>query len=245
MSRLYYDLHLHSCLSPCGDNDSTPNDIAGMAKLLGLDIIALTDHNSMKNCPAFFAACERYGIISIAGMELTTAEDIHVVCLFPTLEDGMKFDKEIEKHRILVKNRKDIFGEQRILNEKDELTGEEDHLLTVATDISIEDAPGLVAAFGGVCYPAHIDREANGMISILGTFPTSPSFSAYELRDPVEKEEYEKRFSLSDKLCVVGSDAHCLENMRERENYFELCSLPEDTTQIAKRVIDLIRGGLK
>ena len=82
MNRYYYDLHIHSCLSPCGDNDNTPNNIAGMATLCGLNIVALTDHNSCKNCPAFFAAAKKYGIIPIAGMELTTSEDIHIVCLF-------------------------------------------------------------------------------------------------------------------------------------------------------------------
>lgn len=80
--KFYYDLHIHSILSPCGDDDNTPNNIAGMASLCGLNIIALTDHNSAKNCPAFFEAARKYGIIPVAGMELTTSEDIHVVCLF-------------------------------------------------------------------------------------------------------------------------------------------------------------------
>ena len=81
MKRYYYDLHIHSCLSPCGDDDSTPDSIAGMGELNGLDIMALTDHNTCKNCPAFFEAALRHGILPIAGMELTTAEDIHAVCL--------------------------------------------------------------------------------------------------------------------------------------------------------------------
>ena len=79
MRRLYYDLHIHSALSPCADDDNTPNNILGMASLAGIDILALTDHNTAKNCPAFFAAAEKFGITAIAGMELTTSEDIHVV----------------------------------------------------------------------------------------------------------------------------------------------------------------------
>ena len=70
MRKYFYDLHLHSCLSPCGDDDSTPNNIAGMAALSGLSIVALTDHNTAKNCPAFFEAAERNGITAVAGMEL-------------------------------------------------------------------------------------------------------------------------------------------------------------------------------
>ena len=71
MTELAYDLHIHSCLSPCGDDDMTPANIAGMAALKGLDAVALTDHNSCKNCPAFLAAAKEYGIIGIPGMELT------------------------------------------------------------------------------------------------------------------------------------------------------------------------------
>ena len=73
MSKYYYDLHIHSCLSPCADDDMTPNNICGMAMLQGLNIVALTDHNSAKNCPAFFEACKKYGLIAIAGMEIGRA----------------------------------------------------------------------------------------------------------------------------------------------------------------------------
>ena len=97
MNRYYYDFHIHSCLSPCADNDMTPGNIAGMAALAGLQIVALTDHNSCRNCPAFFAAAKKYGIIPIAGMELTTAEDIHVVCLFERLDDALRFNDEVDR----------------------------------------------------------------------------------------------------------------------------------------------------
>ena len=78
MNKYYYDLHIHSCLSPCGDDDMTPANIAGMAALKGLQILALTDHNTVKNCPAFYKACRKHGIIPVAGMELTVSEDIHL-----------------------------------------------------------------------------------------------------------------------------------------------------------------------
>ena len=100
MSKFYYDLHIHSCLSPCGDNDSTPDSIAGMGELNELNLMAITDHNSLKNAPAFFKAAERHGIIPVAGMELTTAEDIHIVCLFEFLSDALSFDSELEKRKI-------------------------------------------------------------------------------------------------------------------------------------------------
>ena len=133
MNRYYYDLHVHSCLSPCGDDDMTPNNIAGMGVLNGLNIMALTDHNTCKNCPAFFEAAKKNGIIPIAGMELTTAEDIHVVCLFPELESAMAFDDFVQSHRMLVRNRTDIFGFQQIMNGNDEVIGEEEYLLSNAS----------------------------------------------------------------------------------------------------------------
>ena len=117
MNRYYYDFHIHSCLSPCADNDMTPANIAGMATLAGLNIVALTDHNTTKNCPAFFKAAKQNGIIAVAGMELTTAEDIHIVCLFEKLSEALSFGEEIEKHRIRIKNRPDIFGDQLIVDE--------------------------------------------------------------------------------------------------------------------------------
>ena len=130
MNRYFYDLHIHSCLSPCADDDMTPNNIAGMAALKGLNIIALTDHNSCKNCPAFFEACKRYGIIPVAGMELSTAEDIHLVCLFPELESAMTFDREIEGH--LVKIKKFIVNLEQKTNKLTE-TDEERRVLCALT----------------------------------------------------------------------------------------------------------------
>ena len=121
MSRYTYDLHVHSCLSPCADNDNTPNNLAGMATLNNIQIMALTDHNSCRNCPAFFTAAKRYGIIPVPGMELTTSEDIHVVCLFPELENALRFNDEVDRHRIRFPNDKEIFGDQLILDGEDEL----------------------------------------------------------------------------------------------------------------------------
>lgn len=240
MKRYYYDLHIHSCLSPCADDDSTPYNIAGMAKISGLDIVALTDHNTSKNCPAFFKACEQYGIIPIAGMELTTSEDIHAVCLFQNLEDALSFDEYVDKHRMKIKNREDIFGRQLILGEDDQLIGKEEYLLSNATDISIEDAGEIVASYGGVCYPAHIDRDANGIIAVLGTFPTQSDFSVYELRDPENKGKYEELYSLSGKMAIFSSDAHYLTDISDAENFF-LLEESDSADQIRERLFELLR----
>ena len=90
---LSYDLHIHSCLSPCGDDDMTPGNIVGMAAIKGLDVIAVTDHNSCRNCPAVLKLAEQYGVLAIPGMELTTSEEVHAVCLFSELSAALEFDR--------------------------------------------------------------------------------------------------------------------------------------------------------
>ena len=130
MNRYYYDLHIHSCLSPCADNDMTPHNIAGMAALAGLQIIALTDHNSTRNCRPFYAACRKQGLVPIAGMELTTAEDIHIICLFESLETAEAFEAAMADRKIPYQNKKEIFGDQLLMDEQDEVIGEEEYLLS-------------------------------------------------------------------------------------------------------------------
>ena len=240
MRKYYYDLHTHSCLSPCGGEDSTPANIAGMAKLSGLDIIALTDHNTAKNCPAFFKAAREYSIVPVAGMELTTSEDIHAVCLFENLEDAMKFDEFADGHRIKIPNRPDIFGEQLILNEDDEVIGRIDELLTVATDISIDSLNEVVKGFGGVCYPAHIDRDANGIIAVLGTIPDSSDFSWYEIHDDGRIEEFAKKYGISPDRCITSSDAHYLDGIRDKKNFLTLDTDGDDEYEVRRALFRLL-----
>ncbi len=242
MNKYYYDLHVHSCLSPCADDDNTPYNLAGMAALTGTNILALTDHNTCKNCPAFFKAAKSYGIIPVAGMELTTAEEIHVVCLFETLEGAMEFDREIDGRRIKIPNRIDIFGSQPILGDEDEVIGEEPHLLPNATTVSLDEVPSLVAKYGGVCYPAHIDREANGIITVLGTLPESPQFSCVEIRNSEKVAELTERFSLQNKTVVISSDAHYLTDIRDKQNFFMLNDEPYSGDFVRAELFKLLRG---
>lgn len=243
MNKYYYDLHIHSCLSPCGDDDMTPNNIAGMASLAGLNIVALTDHNTAKNCPAFFEAAKRNGIIPVAGMELTTAEDIHLVCLFEELDSALDFDSFIQDKRMLIPNRTDIFGEQMIMNGSDEVIGTEEYLLSNATYITVDEAPSLVKGFGGICYPAHIDREANGIIATLGIFPDDENFVCAGFHNGERIAEYQSRFSvLKSRIPVVSSDAHYLWDIRDKEFYFELNDEPYSGNKVRSELFRILRG---
>ena len=239
--RFYYDLHIHSCLSPCGDDDSTPNNIAGMAKICGLDVIALTDHNTTKNCPAFFEACARYGLIPIPGTELTTSEDIHVICLFPSLDKAMNFGSELESRRIPIKNRTDIFGNQIIRDGEDNVIGEEENLLSNATTISLDEAPDIVGKYNGACFPAHIDRQANGIIEVLGTIPETPEFSTFEVNQSEKAAELAEKFGLKDKRLVISSDAHYLTQLREENDFFELDVDRNDAEAVRRKIIEMLK----
>lgn len=220
MKKYYYDLHLHSALSPCGDNSATPAAIVGFGKLNGLDIMALTDHNTTKNCPAFFEAAEFYGITAIAGMELTTAEEIHLVCLFESLEAATEFDAFLDDKRMTVPNRPDIFGEQIVFDAEDNEIEQLPNLLTLATSLSLDEAYEAVKGFGGICYPAHIDRNSYGIISVLGAFPPNPKFSCAELHDAAKIDTV--NCPLPKEKIIISSDAHRLSDIKEAKDYFEL-----------------------
>ena len=237
MRTVSYDLHLHSCLSPCGDMDMTPCNIAGMAHLNELQVVALTDHNTVENCPAFFAACEEYGIVPIAGMELTTAEDIHLLCIFETLPEALAFGNEVKAHRMKIKNRTEIFGEQPILNERDEKIGEDPHFLPAATDLDLASAADLVKAHNGVCWPAHIDRDANGLLAVLGSFPPEPVFRIAELRDHENAQLAEGR------TIVICSDAHRLWEIGEAGGTLTLDTDATDPDTVRHALFCKLREG--
>jgi predicted metal-dependent phosphoesterase TrpH len=241
MNDYYYDLHIHSCLSPCADDDMTPNNIAGMAALKGLNIVALTDHNSCKNCPAFFAAAKKYGIIPIAGMELTTAEDIHLVCLFEELQNAMSFDQEISDHLMAVENRSNIFGNQLILDSDDEIIGEEKTLLISATDLWINEAINIVKKHDGHVHPAHIDRESNGIIAILGDIPNEYNFNFVEFNEKSNIENYCNQYqNIKDKKIIVSSDAHHLWDINEKENFISLQDEPYSSSLVRKNLFTFL-----
>ena len=244
MTKYFYDLHIHSALSPCADNDMTPNNIAGMAAIKGLSVLALTDHNSAKNCPAFFEACKQQGIIAIAGMELSTAEDIHLVCLFRELDDAMRFDAEIERHLMPIANRPEIFGEQLILDGDDEIIGEFDTLLISATDLPIDEAVALAKSYGAHVHPAHIDRESNGIVAILGDIPAEYGFRVFELRERTSTERLAQTVEeLAENNILVCSDAHHLWDISEAENSLLVDDEPYSSALVRQRIFEMLERG--
>lgn len=205
------DLHIHSCLSPCGDGASTPQDLVGMAKLCGLDLIALTDHNTAQNCPAAAAAAEEYEIGFLPGVEVTTSEDVHMVCLFPSAGAAVDFGDLIRQSLSPIENRPEIFGIQQIVGPDGEPAGTEKILLiNNASCYSLDELPALCARYGGLCYPAHVDREANGLLAVLGVWPEGLGVRAVEIRGETPPAGVPKDLKI-----IRASDAHNLADIPE------------------------------
>lgn len=241
MRRLFVDLHNHSCLSPCGEDNMYPSLVAGLHKLAGVHVAALTDHNTTRNCPAFFEAAKAYGLSPLAGMELTTAEDIHVICLFLTTEEATAFEEKVWEHRVNIPNKVAIFGHQYVVDAEDRVLGEEPNYLPNATTLTLEDAYALTVSMGGVCYPAHVDRPSNGLIAILGDVPEHPVYRFAEFNDPANIEPYRERYpKLRDMEVVYGSDAHRPEAV-PTEAVFSVEVVDEGTP--AEAVFRWLKGG--
>lgn len=220
--KLYYDFHIHSGLSPCGDNEMTPNNIVNMAKLYDLDVIALTDHNSTLNCKAVMEAGKEIGLLVIPGMELCTAEEVHLVCLFPDLKKANNFCEYVYSTLPPIRNKPTVFGEQLVFDKSDNILGFEHTLLITASSISTNDAVSIVADYGGICYPAHIDRSSYSIISNLGILDSSFGFNCAEVADldTIETLKIQQPHLNSLKI-ISSSDAHYLEHMRLKEHYIE------------------------
>lgn len=216
--KFFYDLHIHSCLSPCGNDEMTPNNIVNMAYLKGLDIISVTDHNTGKNCDVISRLADALGILAVPGMEVQTKEEVHVLCYFPHLDFLRAFEIELDKHRILIPNRPEKFGNQWIMDEDDNKVGDYPLALLLSVNISIDQLNELVDKFSGVIVPAHVNKSSNSMLSNLGFIPDTLDIKYVEafVNAPVPK-------TIRDHYRIlINSDAHSLGQISEPEHSMEL-----------------------
>jgi 3',5'-nucleoside bisphosphate phosphatase len=234
MLRLSYDLHIHSCLSPCGEEDMTPSNIVGMATLKNLDVIAVTDHNTCKNCPAILRLADKNNITAIPGMELCTSEEVHVLCLFADLKDALRFDEYVYARLVKFHNAPAIFGKQEIYDEEDHILGTEPYLLINATEISFDELGKLMKEFNGIYIPAHMDKRSNSLLSNLGFIPPNADFKVAEVADIGVMEEL-KQSNPYLKQCniITNSDAHELGRINEPVNLINCES---------RRTVDIMRA---
>lgn len=215
------DLHIHTCLSPCSDLHMTPSAIAKTASEKDLDIIAVTDHNSAENVPAAKKTGENNGITVLAGMEVTSKEEVHVLALFEHYEEIQKLQEIIYEKLQQGENDVREFGEQVVVNEYNEVLSFNPRLLIGATGLSLKTIVDTIHSFGGLSIASHVDREAFGVVSQLGFIPEDVQFDALEMSPRIDRKKAEHIFGNFNSIpWISSSDAHSLEEIAKRKTHF-------------------------
>lgn len=223
---IYYDFHIHSCLSPCGDMDMTPNNIVNMAALSGLNAIAVSDHNTVGNVKACMEVAKEVGITVIPGMEVETEEEVHILTLYPTLDAANEAASEVYKRLPGIKNRPEIFGEQAFMDKDDNITGYEEKLLISSAAMSMNYLFDVVKSVGGIYIPAHVDRHSYSVLTNLGFIPDDIDIKNIEIsRMTQDVESYlAARNELKKYRIFRNSDAHYLQDIATASAYLDSIS---------------------
>jgi len=215
---LLADFHNHSCLSPCGSLDLSPRTLADIAVGRGVKVLALTDHNSSLNCPAFARVCPPRGIVPIFGLEATTQEEVHILCLFTNLEACLAFNEYAYSVLMPFPNNPEKTGDQVYVDEEDNIEGEVEYYLINPLDLTTDSIGPKVAEYGGIVIPAHVERPAFSMTSQLGVLVKGP-WAALECTRVPPMIEGKVLDTLGYPL-MTSSDAHYPEHVGRRP--FEL-----------------------
>lgn len=209
------DLHLHSCLSPCGDLSMSPRNIAASLAAQGIRLAALTDHNSALNCPAFEAACQEFDVVPVFGIEAQSREECHILCLFSEPEEALGFGDEIFNLMPAVMNIPEKMGDQVYVDESEDIVGEVDKYLITSADIGLEELAERVILLGGLVIPAHVDRPSFSLTSQLGCIVDGP-WSALEVTRMPDRALHRNTLNTRNYPLITSSDAHFLEHIGRR-----------------------------
>jgi PHP family Zn ribbon phosphoesterase len=219
------ELHVHTLLSPCAEVEMIPPLIISEALELGIDLIAITDHNASANIPAVMAAASGSGLTILPGIELQTREEVHSLCIFDTLEQVSAFQDLLDTSLPPLKNQPDFFGPQYVVDASGEFIREETRLLLTSSSLSLEEACNRVIEMGGLFIPAHVNRKANGLLATLGFIPPDLAASAIEISRHITPEAAKAQFPQLNRYPLIQSgDVHRLDDFLA-PNYFTLESL--------------------
>lgn len=211
LKTLKADLHIHTCLSPCGELEMSPTAIAHQAKIKEIDIIGICDHNSAENVQAVIKAAQKFKINVLPGIEVTSQEEVHILALFDEVEEALKLQQIIYEN-LAGENDEETFGLQVVVNERGEVLGFNKKLLIGACALSVEEVVSLIHSLNGLAIASHIDREAFSLIAQLGFIPENLEFDALEISPALSYGEAQQKFKLTYPL-VSFSDAHFLREM--------------------------------
>ncbi|MCU0643765.1 MAG: PHP domain-containing protein [bacterium] len=203
------DLHIHSCLSPCGDLDMSPRKIVATAMERDLDLIAITDHNASENILAAMKAAEGKPLTVLAGMEVASAEEAHLLALFDRMESMAQFQKIIYENLMSFGIDQRAIEEQVIVNENDEVEGFNEHLLFGASAFSFQELVAEVHQLNGLAIASHVDRESFSVIGQLGFIPDDLPLDALEISYQTSLEQARAMFPDANRFPLIkNSDAH-------------------------------------
>ena len=238
LRRFRADLHIHTCLSPCGDLRMSPRNITAQAGKRGIMLLAVCDHNSAENVAAVMKAAETSDVTVLPGMEVCSREEIHVLAIFEDLESVLSLQSMVYEH-LTGKNNPEVFGLQVVANERDEVMGYQDRLLIGAVNLPVEAIVETVHRLGGVAVASHIDRESFSVISQLGFIPETLKFDALELSSNIGDEEARRRFvAYGDSTFIRNSDAHELQDLGKNTSEYMLDHPSFREIQMAFRKLD-------
>jgi 3',5'-nucleoside bisphosphate phosphatase len=208
------DLHIHSTLSPCSSLEMSPAAIIRRAKELNLDVIAVTDHNSVENCSSAARLGEENGVQVFFGMEAQTREDVHILCLFQNRRQAERFNERIYALLPDVKNDPDFFGDQVVVDEHDNIIRHEEKLLLNALNVSVPELLELVRRYQGFAIPAHVESAPFGLLVNLGLVPGELDGSLLEISYASRAETVLKLYpDLANFHLISNSDAHFLKDI--------------------------------
>ncbi len=217
-------MHIHSCLSPCADWQMSPKRIVERSCDVGLDIIAICDHNSIENAAAAIVAAETKDLAVLPGLEICSREEVHIVTIFKDLEQAETMQAYVYAH-LTEENQPKVFGDQWVVNEKDEFLGDNPRLLIGATQLGVEQIVEKTQAIGGLSIASHVDRPAFGIISQLGFIPPDLALDGIEVsRRTTPTQAKETIPGIKDFPCVTSSDAHFLDDIGSAYTRFEMAS---------------------
>ncbi|HYL79766.1 MAG TPA: PHP domain-containing protein [Candidatus Acidoferrum sp.] len=207
---------MHTVLSPCAAVEMIPPLIVRHALELGLDLIAIADHNASANAGAVQRAAAGTGLTVLPGMELQTSEEVHLLCLFDSLEQVSDWQAEVDARMPRGDNTPEVFGEQFVVDETGELLRRETRLLAGSVRLGLEDAVREVRRRGGLAIPAHIDRPSNSLSASLGFLPPDLPVDAVEISAHTPPEAARARYPwLSGYPLVQGGDVHHLKDFAD------------------------------
>ncbi len=230
------DLHIHTCLSPCGDLEMLPRSIVKQAKERGLDVIGICDHNSAENAAAVRKAGEREGLKVFVGIEITSSEEVHILAFFDKNKTLMQIQDIVYKN-LSGENNEEFFGKQLIVDEYDKSGGSNNKLLIGSTDLTLRRIVKLVHDFGGIAIASHIDKQTFSVISQLGFIPEGLQLDALELSVNYNSEKVAD-YKNYDLPLIKSSDAHFLADVGRAHTKFLLEDLSFSEFKMALSVTE-------